>query len=74
MGHYTVEEECSLHAGLYHSVSVGAPPMLDGLSRVYMRRLDEKGLLLYGMQSAPAPDDYWRKVRQAWFCRPVLAL
>ena len=58
----------TLHASLHIGTGRGAPSSLQGLTAVEVRRLDERGLLLYGLQAeAPAgpASAHWQ---QAWFC------
>lgn len=61
----------SLHASLHAGPSRGAPAILQGLTAVEVRRLDERGLLLYGLQAEPPAGPAAVRHRQAWFCRPV---
>jgi len=65
--------QMTLHATLHIGTSRGAPASLQGLTAVEVRRLDERGLLLYGLQAeAPAGPAAPRRP-QAWFCQPVTA-
>ena len=63
--------EISLHAGLHASKSQGAPPLIQGLTAVEVRRLDHRGLLLYGLQAEPPAGPTATRHRQAWFCQPI---
>lgn len=67
----SVAGEQTLHADLHASPSAGSPPLLPGMSSVEVRRLDDRGLLLYGRQSDIRQADHRAKLPQAWFCRPV---
>jgi len=62
----------SLHAGLHAGTSPGAPGILQELTSVEVRRLDEKGLLLYGLQAEPPAGPAAHRHPQAWFCQPVV--
>lgn len=61
----------SLHAALHAGPTPGAPGVLQGLTSVEVRRLDAKGILLYGLQSEPTAGPVGPRHRQAWFCQPV---
>lgn len=61
----------SLHADLHFSTSRGSPTLLQGLTTVEVRRLDQRGLLLYGLQSELPAGPAARRHPQAWFCEPV---
>lgn len=61
----------SLHATLHAGPSRGAPTILQGLTAVEVRRLDERGLLLYGLQAEPPAGPAAARHRQAWACKPV---
>lgn len=63
--------QVTLHASLHAGTSRGAPAVLQGLTAVEVRRLDERGLLLYGLQAEPPAGPAAVRHRQAWFCRPV---
>ncbi|RTL40578.1 MAG: hypothetical protein EKK53_15430 [Burkholderiales bacterium] len=63
--------EVTLHAGLYAGTSRGARTVLQSLTGVEVRRLDEKGMLLYGLQAKPPAGPAAVRHRQAWYCQPV---
>lgn len=63
--------EQSLHATLHVGTSRGAPGILQGLSRVEVRRLDERGMLLWGAQADAPGGPAATKHPQAWFCQLV---
>ena len=63
--------EITLHAGLHASRSQGAPPLIQGLTAVEVRRLDDRSLLLYGLQAEPPGDPATVRRLQAWFCQPM---
>lgn len=63
--------EVSLHGTLHAGPTRGAPGILQGLSNVEVRRLDAKGLLIYGLQAEPPAGPAAVRHRQAWFCQPV---
>ena len=65
--------ERTLHAGLYGAASRGAPTLIQGLTHVEVRKMDERGLLLLGIQSVPGSGPASPRWRQAWFCKPVIA-
>lgn len=66
-----VAGQVSLHASLHVGHSRGAPTLLRGLTAVEVRRLDERGLLLYGLQAEPPAGPAAVQHRQAWFCKPA---
>lgn len=61
----------TLHAALHAGPSRGAPAILQGLTAVEVRRLDERGLLLYGLQAEPWAGPAAVRHRQAWACKLV---
>lgn len=61
----------SLHACLHASTSRGAPAILPGLTEVVVMRLDERGVLLYGLQSVQPASPTAPKLPQAWWCAMV---
>lgn len=61
----------TLHATLHVGPTRGAPGTLQGLTAVEVRRLDERGLLLYGLQAEPPAGPASARHRQAWFCQPA---
>ena len=63
--------EVSLHAALHVGASRGATTILQALTAVEVRRLDARGLLLYGLQAEPPAGPAAERHRQAWFCQPV---
>lgn len=63
--------EVTLHASLHVGTSRGARTVLQSLTGAEVRRLDEKGLLLYGLQAEPPAGPAATRHRQAWFCKPV---
>lgn len=60
--------EVSLHATLHNGVGRGAPTVLQGLTRVEVRRLDQRGLLIYGLQAVLPAGPTATRHNQAWFC------
>lgn len=68
VGRATIAGRMTMTAGLFASASKGAPPILDGLTDVALRSLDERGMLLLGIQVAPYTS---ARHRQAWWCVPV---
>lgn len=66
-----VAGQVSLHASLHAGHSRGAPTLLRGLTAVEVRQLDERGLLLYGLQAEPPAGPAAAQHRQAWFCKPA---
>lgn len=63
--------EVSLHAGLHVGTSRGAPAILQGLTGAEVIKLDERGLLVSGLQAEPPAGPAAPRHRQAWFCQPV---
>lgn len=63
--------DVTLHASLHVGTSRGARTVLQSLTGVEVRRLDEKGLLLYGLQAKPPAGPAAARLRQAWFCKPI---
>jgi len=61
----------SLHAGLHTGTGMGAPTIITGLTCVEVRKLDERGMLLFGLQRDPGSPIYKLGQRQAWFCKPI---
>lgn len=61
----------SLHAALHMGTSRGARTLLPSLTNVEVRRLDERGLLLYGLQAELPAGPAAQRWPQAWFCQPV---
>lgn len=61
--------EVTLHASLHVGTSRGATTLLQSLTRVEVRRLDDKGLLLYGLQAEPPAGPAAARLRQAWYCQ-----
>jgi hypothetical protein len=61
----------SLHADLHASASYGAPQILRGLSRVELRKVEARGMLLVGLQHDLATPITDPGHRQAWFCQLV---
>lgn len=61
----------TLHAGLYASTSRGAPPLLNSLTHVEVRKMDARSLLLFGLQFDPYAPKPLVDYKQAWFCQPV---
>lgn len=51
-----------------------APAVLQGMTGVEVRRLDARGLLLYGLQSEPGSGPAGVRHRQAWACKPVVTV
>lgn len=75
-GHLRIERaniagETSLHAALHNGPGRGAPVLLQGLTRVEVRRLDHRGLLIYGLQAVPPAGPAATRHKQAWFCEFV---
>lgn len=68
---FTVANEKSLHADLYASDSQGAPALLPGPHHVEVQKMDGRGLLLFGLQSARGEPITHPGHKQAWFCRPA---
>lgn len=60
----------TLHAALHAGPSRGAPAIVQGLTCVEVRRLDERGMLLIGLQSEPMAGPTATRHRQAWACKP----
>lgn len=71
LGRANIAGEITLHAGLYGAASPGAPTQIQGLTHVEVRKMDERGLLLFGIQSVPRSGPASPRWRQAWFCQPV---
>lgn len=63
--------QVSLHAALHVGTSRGATTILQSLTAVEVRRLDARGLLLYGLQAEPPAGPAAVRHRQAWYCRPA---
>lgn len=63
--------QVTLHADLHVGTSPGAPTILQGLTAVEVRRMDERGLLLFGLQAEPPAGPASTRHRQAWFCQPA---
>ena len=73
LGRYNIAGVVTLHADLRMGASPGAPRVLLGLTSVEVRRLDERGLLLYGLQAEPWAGPAAVRHRQAWYCQPTSA-
>ncbi len=71
LARYNIAGEVTLHADLRLGAGQGAPSALLGLTSVEVRRLDERGILLYGLQAEPWAGPVATRHRQAWFCRPL---
>lgn len=71
LSRYNIAGQVTLHADLRLGAGRGAPSALLGMSSVEARRLDEKGLLLYGLQAEPTAGPAAVRHPQAWFCKPV---
>lgn len=71
LSRYNIAGQITLHADLRLGAGQGAPSAIRGMSHVEVRRLDERGLLLYGLQSEPTAGPSAERYRQAWFCQPV---
>jgi hypothetical protein len=63
--------EVSLHASLHLGTGRGSPALLQSLTTVEVRQLDERGLLLYGRQAEQPAGPAALRHQQAWFCQPV---
>ncbi len=63
----------TLHAALHAGPSRGAPAILQGLTSVEVRRLDERGILLLGLQAQSTAGPTAVRHRQAWACKPISA-
>lgn len=63
--------EVTLHASLHVGTGRGAPTLLQSLTSVEVRRLDQRGLLLYGLQAEPPAGPAARRHQQAWACKPI---
>lgn len=61
----------SLHAALHASRSQGAPPVIQGLSHARVRKIDERGILIYGLEAEAHRGPAAPRWPQAWYCRPV---
>lgn len=61
--------EITLHASLHAGPARGAPGILQGLTSVEVRRLDDRGMLLYGLQAEEPAGPEAVRHQQAWFCR-----
>lgn len=59
----------SLHAALHASRSRGAPPVIQGLSHAGVRKIDERGMLIYGLKAEAHGGLGAQRWPQAWFCR-----
>lgn len=71
LARYNIAGQIALHAELRLGAGQGAPSALLGMSSVEVRRLDERGMLLYGLQAEPTAGPVARRDRQAWFCKPI---
>ncbi|WP_343625351.1 hypothetical protein [Roseateles puraquae] len=71
LARYNIAGQVTLHADLRLGAGQGAPSALLGLTCVEVRRLDERGILLYGLQAEGWAGPAAVRQRQAWFCRPV---
>jgi hypothetical protein len=63
--------EVTLHATVHAGPTQGAPAILQGLTCADVRRLDQRGMLLYGLQAEPPAGPAAARHRQAWFCQPI---
>lgn len=63
--------QVTLHASLHVGTSRGATTMLQTLTAVEVGKLDQRGMLLVGLQAEPPAGPAAKKHRQAWFCQPV---
>lgn len=61
----------TLHASLHMGTSRGAVSTIQGLTGVEVRRLDERGLVIYGWQAEAPAGPASKRWQQAWFCQPV---
>lgn len=61
----------SLHAALHASRSRGAPPIIQGLSHARVRKIDERGMLIYGLEAEADGGPGAQRWLQAWYCRPL---
>jgi hypothetical protein len=64
----------SLHAALHASRSRGAPPVIQGLSHARVRKIDERGMLIYGLEAEGHGGPGAQRWPQAWWCRPLPAV
>lgn len=71
LARYNIAGAVTLHADLRLGAGQGAPSALLGLTSVEVRRLDDRGILLYGLQAEPWAGPAAVRHRQAWFCRPI---
>lgn len=60
-----------LHAALHASRSRGAPSIIQGLSHAKVRKIDERGMLIYGLEAEAHGGPAATRWLQAWYCRPL---
>lgn len=61
----------SLHAALHASRSRGAPTIIPPLTQARVRKIDERGMLIYGLEAEQPAGPSAKRWPQAWFCQLV---
>lgn len=64
--------EVTMHASLHAGRSFGAPAILPMLTCARVRKIDERGLLIFGLEADAYAGPTGQRWPQAWYCRPVV--